>query len=511
MGIRETSRIVKGKEVKEKLLKGSIDTADAVSTTFGPYGTNVAITKIYNPPHITKDGVTVAEAINLRDPIEDVAAQTIKGAAEETAKIAGDGTTGTSVLSAALIKLASEYLEEHPEKTSEYRRQLEAASKVAVTAVRSLATPTTDKDIYNVALVACNGDSEMAGLVQEAFSIIGKEGIVTVTDSKSYITSLDATKGVKLDRSHIIPSLANGKTLVRHKECRILVTDLDVTTQEDALAVIHLQKELGSPILVICNDLTGVAATIIQHNKTNFDLPIEFIRAPFIADARKEAVEDLAIVTGAKAITSKVGWTSLKSITASHLGSSEMVEISTKETNIIGRKGEEDVVHARIQYYQDKIDQDKEGLAGNYKKRLAMLSAGAAVIYVGGSNEIEVKEKKDRLDDTIRAVRSALEEGVVPGGTMTYVEVACQLHDLSSANSDIPMLHLSIALKSLTEALLSNGNIPFNGENLATLEEQVKRDSILDPALVLTSTLQNAVGAAGVIFTTNCVIIKDDE
>lgn len=506
--VRETSRIIKGKEVQEKLLAGSDQIFQAVSTTFGPFGRNVALSKIFNDAHITKDGVTVANSINLADPVENVAAQIIRQAAAKTAEVAGDGTTSTTILTRYIVEEGFKVLNSNKAiSTTQVKKAMDdIVTKLLTHLDTKMRKEITLEDILDVALVACNGDSYIAGLVSDAFKVIGVDGIVSVFDSRSYDTTLDATEGIKIDRSHITPALGEGRTKVEHKECKILVTDLKITTPQDAIELLKLQEACKGPLLVVCEDITEQAASTIIYNRENNGNVLEVIRAPFIADARAEALADLAIATGAGFLTKTGGW-NIPDATVEMLGTSDAVIITIKETTIIGRKGDPQMIKDRVTYYQEKIEDDKEGLTANYKKRVAMLSAGAAIIYVGGANEAEVKEKKDRLDDTIRAVKSALDQGVVKGGCMAYEElVYTGKNDTEASNIAYPIIFNSLSM--LWKTLCSNGELSEEDEFL--LRADLLESKIVDPALVITSTITNAVSAANMLFTTNCVVIKTE-
>ena len=494
--------ILKGEEVQAKLLEGSTEAADAVSTTFGPYGNNVAITMKYNVPMVTKDGATVAGFIKLKDPAKNVAAQLINQAANETAKVAGDGTTSTTVLTKGLVERAFKLIDQGAQPM-QLSKDLHAVEAVVLENLKMRSTAVKPENIKSIALVACNGDEAMADMVTEAFKIVGEEGLVTVADSRGYTTTMDATDGIKLDRSHILPSLANGRNNVKHKDCKIAVLDLDITTAEDALRIIGVQEELNKPLLIICNDLTGSAAEIIAFNKEKYAIPVEIIRAPFIAEARKEACIDLACVAGATLLSKNAGW-EVSDFQPSHCGEANSVEMSLKETNIIGRLGDPEAIATRIAFYEDKIANDKEGLAGNYKKRLAFFTSGAAVIYVGGTNETETGEKKDRFDDTIRAVRSAMAEGFVAGGGLTYNKLAQGA--LSQVNTTGAKL-LASALEDIVTVILDNSGIITLDEHF----KSVNKLNIIDPTLVLKSTITNAIGAATMIFTTRCIVIREED
>lgn len=501
--VRETCKVFKGEEVHKQLILGSEEIAKAVSTTFGPYGKNVGITMIYNLPHVTKDGATVARSVKLEDPIQNVAAQIINQAAAKTAEVAGDGTTSTTILASSLVKQAFKLIEKGI-SPSAIKNVLKKQEGILLDILPIFSKPTTIDDIFNIAMVSCNGDEEIAQFVTKAFSVIGEGGVVTIADSRDYKTVMDVTDGIKLDRSYIIPGLNPGKNIVRYKDCKILITNLDIVSEADALTILKLQEAINNPLLVICNDLTGAAADVMCYNKIQRKVPIEIIRAPFIAEARREACIDLAIVTGAFFIDKDQSWT-FNDLSDKHLGVCDALEISLKETNIIGRKGVPAEIQERIVFYNNKIEEDREGLKENYKKRLAFFTSGAAVIYVGGSNDVEVQEKKDRFDDTIRAVRSALSEGYVQGGTICYLDLANKL------DSDNEIINILVnSLYEITRVLLANGDMNFEND-LSSHVKSTKINNIIDPTLVIKSTIQNAIGAAIMIFTTDCIVAKNEE
>jgi len=498
--VGDTVEILKGKEVHAKLLQGSQEAANAVSTTFGPYGRNVAITMKYNVPMVTKDGATVAGFIKLKDPVKNVAAQIINQAANETAKVAGDGTTSTTVLTNLIVEKSFKAITAGVQPM-QLRKDLEKLKEEVLETLVGFSKDVNETDVHDIAMVACNGDTEMAAMVTEAFNTVGMDGLVTVTDSRQGRTFMDATEGIKLDRSHIIPTLANGQNVIKHKDCRVAVLDLDIKSATDAMHLLAIQETLNQPLLIICNDLVDSAAEIINFNKGKYKVPLEIIRAPFIAEARKAACVDLACVTGSTLLNKDAGW-SVTDLQEGHLGRTVSVEITSKETNIIGRLGEPTEMADRVKYYEEKIATDTEGLTENYKKRLAFYTSGAAVIYVGGVNETEIDEKKHRFDDTIRAVRSALNEGYVRGGGLTYQSLANTIEPTTDAH-----FILKESLYSILQVILSNAGIVTESAH----KEQVMQKNIIDPTLVIKSTIQNAVGAAIMIFTTDCVIIRNEE
>jgi chaperonin GroEL len=492
--------IILGESASQALSNGSQKLADAVGVTFGPYGKNVIIGMEFNEPHVTKDGVTVARAVKLENKSENLAASIIKQAAQKTAEVAGDGTTSTTILTNALIQNSFKTIKDgaYPIDVARYLKEAEV---VLLDKLKELSTDISEDNIVDIALVASNGDKSMSELVAEAFKIVGKDGLVSVSDSRNYKTTLEATEGIKLDRSHIIPSLSLGKTHIKHLECKILVTNADIKSTEDAFKLVKLQAEINKPLLIICNDLTDEAAKVISYNKNTNNLPLEVIRAPFVSEARQEALLDLSIVTGGFFVDKNKGW-NITDVLPAHLGDSDYVEMTLKETNIIGRKGDSKAIESRIEYYNTKISQDKEGLTENYKKRLAIFTSGAAIIYVGGANESEIKETKDRLDDTIRAVKSALEEGYVPGGATTYWELKYALEDHEYL--DI----MNNSLESLLLKILANSD---NKVSINTHKKSVEFNNIIDPTLVVKATIQNSIAAAIMVFNTGGLIIKNQE
>jgi chaperonin GroEL len=495
--VEETCEILKGEEVRVKLLEGSEEIAKAVSTTFGPYGRNVAITMTYNLPHVTKDGATVAGHIKLKDLAANVAAQIIQEAAQRTAKIAGDGTTSTTILTNEIVKRAIN-AKGYSIQPMQLKRDLKVVEETLLRELESLSKETTLEEIYAIAKVACNGDDVMANLVANAFKTIGEDGFVTVTSSNSYDTYTDAIDGIKLDRTHILPSLSS-ENKTEHKNCAIAVLDLDITSAQEAIHILELQEAVKHPLLVICNDLKDTAAEVIAYNKGQHNIPVEFVRGPAIAEARRESFKDLAIVTGATNLNKASGWT-VMDLTEEHFGSADKVEITNSETNIIGRHGNTEEIEKRVAYYEEKIAKDTQGLSANFKKRLAYFTSGAAVIYVGGANEVEVREKKDRLDDTIRAVQSALKEGYVLGGGLTYSALTTTLEGETPAELIMEEALLSLVNQVTKEAGISVGKHMDN----------VNDNKIIDPTLVIKSTIQNAIAAATMVFTTDCIVLKEE-
>lgn len=507
--VRETAEVIKGEEVTKKLLSGTEKIFQAVVTTLGPYGKNVALTKIYNNPHLTKDGVTVAKGINLKDPIENIAAQIIKEAAAKTAKEAGDGTSSTVVLASILFENIVNYFKSKKEniKFSDFKKEIEDISDLVIKNIKE-ASVSVEGNLDKVALVASNNDLELSKLVSEAFTKIGVNGIVSVSDSRTLDTNIQTTEGIRLETTHILSSMAVEAKEIYKSEPKVLVTNLDIKTDIEALRIISIQEKIEKPLLVICNDLDGQAAEILAYNKKTRKVPIVVVRGPFISQARKEAFLDLSIATGATYLEKESGWASTD-FNPEILGSCDYFEVTNKETNIIGRHGSEEEINKRISYYEDKIKTEGQGLEENYKKRINILNGGASIIYVGGTSEIEVVEKKDRLDDTIRAVKSALESGVVPGGGVTYNNIIKKLTD---RKNDIPSYNIMLtSILSISDNILYNklGNTP-SPEDFESLKKEVLERDILDPTSVLINTVYNATRAALLLAGTDCIIVKEE-
>jgi len=505
MVIREVSEVITGPEVSEKLKKGSGILKHAVATTFGPFGRNVGITKVFNPPHVTKDGVTVAHAItSLKDPVMNLACQTVKEAAKETAKKAGDGTSSTVIVANSLIQNGFFLIDEGAIRPIALKRELDALLPNIEKFIDSKTKKvTTNEEIYEIAMVSSNNHSDISRMVTDAYGIIKQNGIVKVKSSNNERTFTELVDGIKIEQSHISSTLASGNK-TEYKDPKILVTDFKFKGYDEMDYVIRAAKEANSPLLIICQELDDKAVESLIWARDNKVVDISVIGAPFVAEARREVLEDIAIATGATLLSTKAGW-SPKSIDAKyHLGTADSVEITARDTNIIGRHGDKEAIDKRVAYYKGKIKEDTDGLKDNYKKRLAVLNAGSAVIYVGGNNPVEVMEKRDSIDDTVRAVQAALEFGIVDGGGKTYKDISDNVLGDSVAEG-----LLSDALCSVTKNILWNGELDDDEEGIRKFHASLK--TIKDPALVVKTTIKNAIAAASMVLTTDCVIHQIEE
>ncbi len=504
MVIREVTEVITGPEVKERLIKGSSTLKSAVATTFGPYGRNVGITKVFNPPHVTKDGVTVAGSINLKDPVENVACSTVKEASKLTARIAGDGTSSTVIVSDSLISSGFKLIESDVIKPMQLKRELDGLLEFVEAYIDNNTTQiNSEEDVYNIAMVASNSNEYISKMVTDAYKVIKQDGVVRVKNSNTHKTFTELVDGIKIEQSHISSTLANGNK-TEYEDPKVLVTDFKFKGYEDADFILEAAKESKSPLLVVCQELDDKAVESILWANNKGGLDISVIGSPFVAEARKEVLEDIAIATGATLLTIKTGWTP-SNIRSAHFGSADSISISSKDTDIIGRHGDEKAIEDRIEYYREKIEADTDGLAENYKKRLAILNAGSAVIYVGGNNPVEVKEKRDSIDDTVRAVQAALEFGVVDGGGKTYVDIAEELASVNNIGSEL----LRTSLWSVPQNILANGGYPYEAQDIGNFHD--KLENIKDPMLVVKTTIRNAISAAGMILTTDCIIHQIEE
>lgn len=495
-------RIFNNLEAREKLIAGANKIALAVTTTLGPWGKMVALQRQYNPPHVTKDGVTVARDIILEDPIENIAAQILKEASNKTAKEAGDGTTTTILLANELVKNGFELVDKYG--ASNVAKELLAAVEVLITKLKELSVEiTTDEELKNVALISSNGDEEIATIVTEAFKLLGKDGQVLVRDGNAYNSRVEITNGLLFDKSFPSPVFHKkdgSKSII--KDCRILVTDLNINTAQDSWFLLQLQEAINRPLVVICNDISEVSLEVLvyAYKKGSQVYPL---RSPFIAQAKEEGILDISIATGGTLLSGKEGY-NLDECTEDHLGYAESVEIDYKNTIILPLRASvnDDLFQARVRYYQEKIMADTDGLRPNYEKRLAMLNSGTAIIYVGGSTEVDIQEKKDKIDDTVCAVRSALKAGIVAGGGITYNILSdylqLKINGYSALAPESIEDILIDALYAPSNKIKENGNIDKLNINIT---------KVIEPTFVVEQVIRNSVQAAIMIICTGAVII----
>ena len=518
-------------EAREGLKKGVDALANAVKVTLGPKGRNVIIGKSFGGPQITKDGVTVAKEIELEDALENMGAQMVKEVASKTNDLAGDGTTTATILAQAIVKegLKNVTAGANP---MDLKRGVDKAVEAIVGELNNNAVTvgsSSDK-IKQVASISANNDEAIGSLITEAFEKVGKEGVITVEEAKGTDTYVDVVEGMQFDRGYLSPYfVTNSEKMEADLESPyILLYDKKISAMKDLLPVLEPVAQSGKPLLVIAEDVDGEALATLVVNKLRGSLKIAAVKAPGFGDRRKAMLEDIAILTGGTVISEERGFT-LENTTIEMLGSAERVTIDKDNTTIVNGAGDKKNIEARVNQIKAQIetttsDYDKEKL----QERLAKLAGGVAVLYVGAASEVEMKEKKDRVDDALHATRAAVEEGIVAGGGVALLRSRKVLEKLTSENLDevTGILIISRAIESPLRTIVENaggegsvvvakvlegkGNFGYDAksENFVDLLKQ----GIIDPKKVTRIALENAASVAGMILTTECALvdIKED-
>ena len=518
-------------EAREGLKKGVDALANAVKVTLGPKGRNVIIGKSFGGPQITKDGVTVAKEIELEDPLENMGAQMVKEVASKTNDLAGDGTTTATILAQAIVKegLKNVTAGANP---MDLKRGVDKAVEAIVGELNNNAvTVGSSSDmIKQVASISANNDEAIGSLITEAFEKVGKEGVITVEEAKGTDTYVDVVEGMQFDRGYLSPYfVTNSEKMEADLESPyILLYDKKISAMKDLLPVLEPVAQSGKPLLVIAEDVDGEALATLVVNKLRGSLKIAAVKAPGFGDRRKAMLEDIAILTGGTVISEERGFT-LENTTIEMLGSAERVTIDKDNTTIVNGAGDKKNIEARVNQIKAQIetttsDYDKEKL----QERLAKLAGGVAVLYVGAASEVEMKEKKDRVDDALHATRAAVEEGIVAGGGVALLRSRKVLEKLTSENLDevTGIQIISRAIESPLRTIVENaggegsvvvakvlegkGNFGYDAksENFVDLLKQ----GIIDPKKVTRIALENAASVAGMILTTECALvdIKED-
>ena len=518
-------------EAREGLKKGVDALANAVKVTLGPKGRNVIIGKSFGGPQITKDGVTVAKEIELEDALENMGAQMVKEVASKTNDLAGDGTTTATILAQAIVKegLKNVTAGANP---MDLKRGVDKAVEAIVGDLNNNAVTvgsSSDK-IKQVASISANNDEAIGSLITEAFEKVGKEGVITVEEAKGTDTYVDVVEGMQFDRGYLSPYfVTNSEKMEADLESPyILLYDKKISAMKDLLPVLEPVAQSGKPLLVIAEDVDGEALATLVVNKLRGSLKIAAVKAPGFGDRRKAMLEDIAILTGGTVISEERGFT-LENTTIEMLGSAERVTIDKDNTTIVNGAGDKKNIEARVNQIKAQIetttsDYDKEKL----QERLAKLAGGVAVLYVGAASEVEMKEKKDRVDDALHATRAAVEEGIVAGGGVALLRSRKVLEKLTSENLDevTGIQIISRAIESPLRTIVENaggegsvvvakvlegkGNFGYDAksENFVDLLKQ----GIIDPKKVTRIALENAASVAGMILTTECALvdIKED-
>jgi chaperonin GroEL len=513
-----------GESARHKMIEGVNILADAVKVTLGPKGRNVIISKSYGAPHITKDGVTVAKEIELKDALQNMGAQMVKEVASKTADQAGDGTTTATVLAQAIVREGNKAVAAGM-NPMDLKRGIDQAAAAVVAELAKISVPcTTTASIEQVGTISANSDNEIGKIIAQAMERVGREGVITVEDGKSLAMELDVVEGMQFDRGYLSPYFINqaDRQEVHLDNPYILLHDKKIASIKDILPVLEAVRTANGSLLIICEDVEGEALATLVVNNMRGVLRTAAVKAPGFGDRRKEMLQDLAILTGGKVISDEVGL-KLDNTTISDLGRAARVEISKDNTIVIDGAGDKSAIDTRVQNIRTQIetatsDYDKEKL----QERVAKLAGGVAVIKVGAATEVEMKEKKDRVDDALHATKAAVEEGIVAGGGVALIRAKQAVLGLKGLNNDqsvgidIVLRAIESPLRSIVENAggessvvvneIANGstNYGFDASN-ATYGDMLEM-GIVDPTKVTRCALQNAAGVAGLLLTTDCAI-----
>jgi len=518
-----------GDDARTRMLRGVNILANAVKTTLGPKGRNVVLEKSYGAPTITKDGVSVAKEIELKDKFENMGAQMVKEVASQTNDVAGDGTTTATVLAQAMVRegLKAVAAGMNP---MDLKRGMDKAVHEAVEHLKGMSVPCADsKAIAQVGTISANSDTSVGDIIAEAMDKVGKEGVITVEEGSGLENELDVVEGMQFDRGYLSPYFINNQQnqTVDMEEPYILLHDKKISNIRDLLPVLEAVAKAGRPLLIIAEDVEGEALATLVVNTLRGIVKVAAVKAPGFGDRRKAMLQDIAILTGATVVSEEVGLT-LEKAGLNELGNAKRVTITKEETTIIDGAGTEGDIKARCEQIRSQMedttsDYDREKL----QERLAKLAGGVAVIKVGAATEVEMKEKKARVEDALHATRAAVEEGIVPGGGVALVRALTAVAGLKGDNHDQDV-GIDIACRSMEEPLRqivanagdeasvvlnkvaeTSGN---NGYNAATGEYcDMIEAGILDPTKVTRSALQNAVSVAGLMITTEAMVAEEPQ
>src|SRR2546425_4222795 len=518
-------------EARARLKRGVDQLADAVKVTLGPKGRNVVIDKKFGSPTVTKDGVTVAKEVELEDEIENMGAQMVKEVATKTSDLAGDGTTTATVLAQAIYRegLKSVTAGANP---MALKRGIENAVETVVGELKKISVPTAGrKDIKQVATISANGDAEIGDKIADAMDKVGKDGVITVEEAKSLETTLETVDGMQFDRGYLSPYFITDpeKMECTIEDAYILIYDKKVSTMKDLLPVLEKVAQSGRPMLIVAEDVEGGARATLVVNKLRGTLKVCAVKAPGFGDRRKEMLIDISVLTGAPQVISEEMGLKLENATLNDLGQAKRIVIDKDNTTIVGGKGKPDAIQGRIKEIKAAIekstsDYDKEKL----QERLAKLAGGVAVINVGAATETEMKEKKARVEDALHATRAAVEESIVPGGGVALLWCQRTLEKVKGSDDD-EKIGVEIVRRSLEEPIRmivqnagaegavvvgsvresKDKNFGYNAQTDAF--EDLVAAGVIDPTKVTRTALQNAASIAGLLLTTECVVVEKKE
>jgi chaperonin GroEL len=512
-------------EARELLKKGVDELANAVKVTLGPKGRNVVIEKKFGSPQVTKDGVTVAKEIELANRFENIGAQMVKEVASKTSDDAGDGTTTATVLTQSIVTVGLKNVTAGA-NPMDLKRGIDKAVTAVVASLNAQSKTIGDdfKKIEQVATISANNDSEIGKLIADAMSKVNKEGVITVEEAKGTDTTVEVVEGMQFDRGYLsayfVTDTEKMETVLEHPY--ILIYDKKVSSMKDLLPLLEASVQTGRPLLIIAEDVEGEALATLVVNKLRGSLKIAAVKAPGFGDRRKEMLQDLAILTGGTVVSEETGM-KLESTTLEMLGIAEKVTIDKENTTIVNGNGDKKMIQARVNQIKSQIetttsDYDREKL----QERLAKLAGGVAVLYIGAPSEIEMKEKKDRVDDALSATRAAVEEGIIPGGGVAYIRAIDSLKGLKGDNED-QTTGIAIVRRALEEPLrqiVANAGVEGSvivqevkkgkgdyGFNARTEKyENLYETGVIDPTKVARVALENAASIAGMILTTETLI-----
>ena len=512
-------------------LKAGVDAlANAVKVTLGPKGRNVVIARKFGAPIVTKDGVTVAKEIELKDPIENMGAQMVKEVASKTADVAGDGTTTATVLAQALISEGMRNVSSGA-NPMDLKRGMDKASVAIVKHLQKMSQEVGNDNskIEQVATISANNDNTIGTLIAQAMKIVGNEGVITVEEAKGMETTVTTVEGMQFDRGYLSPYFVTNpeKMEVELESPFILIHDKKISNMKDLLPVLEETAKSGRPLLIIAEDVDGEALAALVVNKIRGSLKIAAVKAPGFGDRRKAILQDIATLTGGQVISEETGL-KLENTSVDDLGTAEKITIDKDNTTIVNGAGDKVSINSRIGQIKAQIetttsDYDKEKL----QERLAKLAGGVAVLYVGAATEVEMKEKKDRVDDALHATRAAIEEGIIPGGGTAYIRAASKISKLEGVNND-ETTGIKIVIRAIEEPLrqivanaggegavvvnaVRDGKADFGYNARTEIYEDLYKAGVIDPTKVARVALENAISISGMMLTTACVISDFEE
>ena len=527
-----SKEIVFSTEARDQLKKGVDAIANAVKVTLGPKGRNVIIDKKFGAPHVTKDGVSVAKEIELKDPIQNMGAQMVKEVASKTADIAGDGTTTATVLAQAIVGAGLKNVTAGA-NPMDLKRGIDKAVRAVVEHLKanSKEVGSDNEKIKQIATISANNDEMIGSLIAEAMMVVGNEGVITVEEAKGTETEVKTVEGMQFDRGYLSPYFVTNteKMIVELENPYILICDKKISNIQEILPILEPVAQQGKPLLIIAEDIDGTALSTLVINRLKAGLKIAAVKAPGFGDRRKAMLEDIATLTGGMVISEERGYT-MENATVDMLGTAEKIDIDKDNTIIVNGAGDKGTIEARVNQIKSQIesttsDYDKEKL----QERLAKLAGGVAVLYVGAATEVEMKEKKDRVDDALSATRAAVEEGIVPGGGVALIRTIEAIAKVKGVNED-EKTGIAIVMRAVEEPLrqiianagdegavivqkVKEGKADFGYNARTEVFEDLYKAGVVDPTKVTRIAIENAASIASMLLTTEVVIadVTEDE